>query len=116
MRQVTVAATQFACDWDIPGNIARAERLAREAASQGAQVILIQELFEAPYFCKDQDERHFALARPFRGNETIARFSALRTSSWKSTPGERWSWATITRCAPLMMNSPPPIMIGMSPR
>ena len=37
--------------------------------------------------------------------------------SWvKSTPGERCSWLTTTRSAPLMMNSPPPIMIGMSPR
>ena len=34
----------------------------------------------------------------------------------KSTPGERWSWLTMTRSAPLMMNSPPPIMMGMSPR
>ena len=37
-------------------------------------------------------------------------------STTKSTPGERWSWLTTTRSAPLMMNSPPPIMIGMSPR
>ena len=37
-------------------------------------------------------------------------------STRKSTPGERWSWFTITRSAPLMMNSPPPIMIGISPR
>ncbi len=37
-------------------------------------------------------------------------------SMTKSTPGERWSWLTTTRSAPLMMNSPPPIMIGMSPR
>ena len=44
-RQVTVAATQMACDWDIEANIARAERLARKAAQQGAQVILLQELF-----------------------------------------------------------------------
>ena len=38
------------------------------------------------------------------------------TSTRKSTPGERWSWLTMTRSAPLMMNSPPPIMIGTSPR
>lgn len=77
MRQVTVAATQFACDWNIEGNIARAEKLARDAAKQGAQVILIQELFAAPYFCKDQDEKHFALAQPFKGNPLIARFAKL---------------------------------------
>lgn len=77
MRPVTVAATQFACRDDRAANIARAEALVRQAAAQGAQVILVQELFETPYFCKDQDERHFALARPFAGNETIARFAAL---------------------------------------
>jgi N-carbamoylputrescine amidase len=77
MRNVTVAATQFACGDDREANIATAERLVREAAGRGAQVILVQELFETPYFCKDQDERHFALARPFKGNATIARFAAL---------------------------------------
>ena len=45
-----------------------------------------------------------------------SRFSEVCISSEKSTPGERWSWLTITRSAPLMMNSPPPIMIGISPR
>ena len=42
--------------------------------------------------------------------------SELWISTEKSTPGERCSWLTITRSAPLMMNSPPPIMIGISPR
>ena len=46
--KVTVAATQMACSWDREANIANAERLIREAAKQGANVILIQELFEAP--------------------------------------------------------------------
>ena len=47
-REVTVAAMQFACDWDIERNIASAERLVREAARRGAQIILIQELVETP--------------------------------------------------------------------
>ena len=42
--------------------------------------------------------------------------AALAWSKEKSTPGERWSCETITRSEPLMMNSPPPIMIGISPR
>ena len=45
--KVTVAATQMACGWDREANIANAERLIREAAKQGANVVLIQELFEA---------------------------------------------------------------------
>ena len=61
----------------IIANIATAERLVRQAASRGAQIILIQELFETPYFCKDQDARHFALARPRAGNQTLARFGQI---------------------------------------
>ncbi|WP_028535404.1 N-carbamoylputrescine amidase [Paludibacterium yongneupense] len=77
MAKVTVAATQMACSWDIAANIARAEKLVRTAAAQGAQIILIQELFEAPYFCIDQSPEHFALARPLAGNPLIAHFSQL---------------------------------------
>ncbi len=77
MRTVTVAATQMACDWDRAGNIARAERLVREANSRGAHVVLIQELFEAPYFCQDQHHPYFDLAAPFADNPLIARFAAL---------------------------------------
>ena len=77
MRNVTLAATQMACDWNIEGNVDRAERLIREAAAQGAQIILIQELFEAPYFCIDQDPKHFDLATTLTDNTTIKRMSAL---------------------------------------
>ena len=57
-----VAATQFACGWDVDANIANAEKLVRQAAKQGAQIILIQELFETPYFCIEQDSRHLRIA------------------------------------------------------
>ena len=76
-RRVTVAATQMACDWDIDGNIARAERLARKAADQGAQVILLQELFETPYFCIEQDSKHFALATRAEDNRAIRHFRPI---------------------------------------
>ncbi len=77
MRQVTFAATQMACDWDRPGNIQRAEAQVRAAAAQGAQVILLQELFETPYFCKDQDAKYFDLAQPAQGNSLLAHFQQL---------------------------------------
>ena len=77
VRTVTVAATQMACSWDIPGNIARAEKLVREAAAKGAQIVLIQELFETPYFCQDQMAEFFDMAKPFEDNPLIAHFSAL---------------------------------------
>lgn len=73
-RKVTVAATQFACSWDRDANIARAEALVREAAGRGAQVILLQELFETPYFCIEQDARHFELATTVSENEAIKHF------------------------------------------
>ncbi len=77
MRNVTFAVTQFACDWDIAANIARAKDLVREAAAQGANVILLQELFETPYFCKDQLADHFGLAKPFSGHPVIAEMASL---------------------------------------
>jgi N-carbamoylputrescine amidase len=76
-RTVTVAATQMACSWDTGANLDRAEALVRAAAGQGAQMVLLQELFETPYFCPDQKQDLFALARPFEGNPTIARFADL---------------------------------------
>lgn len=77
MRQVTVAATQMACSWNREANVAEAEALVREAAGLGAQVILIQELFETPYFCVDQKQEHFALAHPTRDHPVLAKMSAL---------------------------------------
>ncbi len=77
MSIVTVAATQMACEWDREANVARAEKLIRAAAAGGAKVILIQELFETPYFCKDHQPAHFALAHPLAGHPTVARFQAL---------------------------------------
>jgi N-carbamoylputrescine amidase len=75
--QLTLAATQFACSSDAAANLASAERLVREAARRGAQVVLLQELFETPYFCKDHLASHFALARPVAGNPVIERFCGL---------------------------------------
>ncbi|HEY0767114.1 MAG TPA: N-carbamoylputrescine amidase [Steroidobacteraceae bacterium] len=76
-RPVTVAAIQMACDWDTDGNIARAERLVRTAAAQGAQVILLPELFETPYFCIEQDARHLALARTVAENRAVGHFGRV---------------------------------------
>lgn len=77
MRQLTLAATQFACGSDTPTNIDKAELLIRQAAKRGAAVILLQELFETPYFCKDQRQAHFALAHPAKDHPTLARMAAL---------------------------------------
>lgn len=77
MSKVTVAATQMACGWDRDANVARAEKLIREAAKRGAQVVLIQELFETPYFCKDHASRFFDLAKPLEAHPAVEHFRGL---------------------------------------
>ena len=77
MTEVTFAATQMACSEDPAANIGLAEQLVREAAGLGAQVVLLQELFETPYFCKDEMEEHFALARPAQDHPVIGHFQSL---------------------------------------
>jgi len=76
-RDVTLAATQMACTWQTETNLDRAEVLVREAVEKGAQIVLLQELFETPYFCPDQKQEFFALARPVDDNPVLARMGDL---------------------------------------
>jgi N-carbamoylputrescine amidase len=76
-RRVTVAATQFSMSWDAAANLAAAEAAVREAARRGAGVVLLPELFETPYFCIEQDARHFALAKAIDDNPALARMRVL---------------------------------------
>jgi N-carbamoylputrescine amidase len=76
-RKVTVAATQMACSWDIDANLAKAEFLVRKAAESRANIILIQELFAAPYFCKDQLGKYFDLAEPVDDSKVIRHMRGL---------------------------------------
>src|ERR1700759_730194 len=57
---------------DGPANVARAERLIRDAAKKGAQIICLKELFNAPYFCKSQQSDRFDLAEAIPGPTTDA--------------------------------------------
>src|SRR5262245_10811190 len=77
MAKVTVAATQFACSAEVAANVAKAETMVRRAAGEGAQIVLLQELFETPYFCKDQKEELFALAHPVEHHPTLERMAKL---------------------------------------
>jgi N-carbamoylputrescine amidase len=77
MRQVTVAATQMACTKTPAENILRAEQLVRDAAAKGGQIILIQELFETPYFCQDMVHDFFNLAKPLSENAAVAHFAPI---------------------------------------
>jgi len=72
-----VAAVQMKMGDDMGTNRLRAEELAREAASQGAEIILLPELFEGLYFCKDMDKSYFNWAKPREGNVLLGQFSQL---------------------------------------
>lgn len=80
MSELVLAATQMRCSWDIDDNIARAEALVHEAADQGAKVILLQELFETPYFCLEQNAKYLPLARSAEDSRVVQHFSALAKS------------------------------------
>ena len=77
MREVTVAATQMACSEDSRANIDKAKDLIRKCSSEGAQIILIQELFESVYFPCLNDPKNFELAKPFNNNPLLNEMSEL---------------------------------------
>ncbi len=77
MADVGVAATQMACSWERDENIDRAENLVRQAAAGGASIVLIQELFETPYFPIEQSHKHRSLARPLEESQVVDHFSKL---------------------------------------
>lgn len=77
MRNVKVAATQMSCSSNIEENISKAETLVREAAAQGAQIILLQELFETPYFCQKEKADYYAYATELEHNKAINHFKAV---------------------------------------
>ncbi|HEY1880216.1 MAG TPA: N-carbamoylputrescine amidase [Caulobacteraceae bacterium] len=77
VRKLTIAVIQATFGEDLNANLATIERLAREAARQGAQVILAPELFQGPYFCVRQEERWFAAAHPWREHPCVTRLAPL---------------------------------------
>ena len=77
MRKVTVAATQMIGGWNVEENIARGEKLVRDAAAKGAQIILLQELFERNYFCQKQKPEYLEFATPLENNQAVAHFTKI---------------------------------------
>lgn len=77
MRKVKVAATQMSCSWNREEVLDKAEKLVRKAAAEGANIILLQELFEAPYFCQKQKFEYFDLAKPLSENAAVKRFTEV---------------------------------------
>lgn len=74
---VKVSAIQMSMSDDKQSNVDKADKLVRESAQNGAQIILLPELFEGLYFCKDMDEKYFSWATPLKDNKLIEHFSHL---------------------------------------
>lgn len=77
MNQVTVAATQMTCCNDPKENIDRAENLVVTAFQKGAQIILLQELFETWYFCQEEKQEYFSLATALEKNPAVKHFAKI---------------------------------------
>ena len=76
-RTLTLAAIQFSPSDDVQENITRVAGFIREAAAKGADVVLPPELFCGHYFCKTQEEEHFARAEEWTDHPAVRQFSEL---------------------------------------
>ena len=77
MSEITVAAIQMKMTALPAENIARAEALVREAAGQGAQIVLLPELFERAYFCQERRYDYLDYALPVSENPAVLRMMAV---------------------------------------
>ena len=77
MRTVSVGITQMACSWNRADNIRQACDLVEQAAALGAQIVLLQELFETPFFCIDIDPAYFSEATALAANPAVAAIRPL---------------------------------------
>ena len=82
MKRVTVAAVQMYCNRPVEENITEAEARIREAAAQGAQIILLPELFENRYFCQERNYAYYNMATSVEENPAINRLREV-AREWK---------------------------------
>jgi N-carbamoylputrescine amidase len=75
--KIKVAAVQMACSWNLDENIAKAEKLVRKSAADGANIILLQELFETPYFCQTENYEYLKLAKTLSQNPAVNHFKTI---------------------------------------
>lgn len=77
MKKVTLGSIQMSMSWNKQDTLDKAEKLVRKAASQGAQIILLPELFETPYFCQEKNYDFYNQATTLEENEAIKRFKPI---------------------------------------
>lgn len=77
MRNVTIGAVQMQCSSKSEENLDKSEALVRKAAAVGANVILLPELFELPYFCQERRYEYYSYAAPTEKNPAVQRFASV---------------------------------------
>lgn len=77
MANVKVAAIQMSCSRDVNENIEKADRLVREAAGNGAKIILLPELFERQYFCQERVYEYYDFAKSVEDNDAVKHFEEV---------------------------------------
>ncbi len=77
MRRVTIGAIQMQCSVRTEDNLNKAEVLVRKAAADGANVILLPELFAYPYFCQERRYEYYSYATPVDKNPAVSRFASV---------------------------------------
>lgn len=100
MRKVTFAAVQMRCSADRGENIAKAADYVKKAAKDGANVILLPELFERPYFCQERNYGYYDYAEEPRANAAVREFAALTKELGVVVPVSFYE-----KCANLLFNS-----------
>lgn len=77
MRNVTIGAVQMQCCASVKDNIEKADAMVRRAADRGANVILLPELFERPYFCQERRYESYAFAKTVLENDAVRHFKQV---------------------------------------
>ena len=77
MRNVKVSALQFSCTRNVEENIKKADRMVREAAKKGANIILLPELFERQYFCQERVYEYYDFAKSVEENDAVNHFKKV---------------------------------------
>lgn len=77
MRKVKYAGIQMQCTKSVEENIAKADKMVRKAASEGAKIILLPELFERQYFCQERNYDYYLYARGLEEDEAVNHFKKV---------------------------------------
>ena len=71
MSKIKAAAIQMKCSTNPKESLSHAEEMVREAAANGANVILLPELFEREYFCQQRRYDFYQYAKTVEENKAV---------------------------------------------